>query len=129
GGATPRRSRTAPSRRPTRWSPPARSSAPPISTCSTWRCGSIARRAFHEGDDMSEVAIAAFSEFKDGDHRVFAVDELEVGIFRLGDKIVAYGNLCPPAGGPGCPGKIFPPGGEPPTPRQQNARLRPFKRP
>lgn len=32
---------------------------------------------------------------------------MEVGIFRFGDRVVAYENVCPHAGGPICQGKIF----------------------
>jgi len=56
---------------------------------------------------VDEVAVARLSELDDGDCRVYAVDEFEVGIFRLGDKVIAYRNDCPHAGGPVCQGKIF----------------------
>ena len=36
---------------------------------------------------MSEIAIAAFKDFQDGDYRVFAVDDFEIGVFRLGGRI------------------------------------------
>ena len=39
---------------------------------------------------MSEIAIAAFKDFQDGDYRVFAVDDFEIGVFRLGDRVIAY---------------------------------------
>ena len=35
------------------------------------------------------------------------VDGLEVGVFRIGKKLVAYKNECPHYGGPVCQGKIF----------------------
>jgi nitrite reductase/ring-hydroxylating ferredoxin subunit len=72
---------------------------------------------------MSEVAVGALSDIADGDHRVFAVDELEVGIFRSGETIVAYENLCPHAGGPVCQGKIFNKVEEVITPDQKSAGL------
>ena len=56
---------------------------------------------------MDEVAVGALADWADGDHRIFSIDALEVGIFRLGDKVVAYENDCPHAGGPVCQGKIF----------------------
>ena len=56
---------------------------------------------------MEEVAVGRFAEIADGDYKVFAVDEFEVGVFRIGDKLVAYRNWCPHAGGPVCQGKIF----------------------
>ena len=56
---------------------------------------------------MDEVAVGALADWADGDHRIFSIDALEVGIFRIGDKVVAYENVCPHAGGPVCQGKIF----------------------
>ncbi len=56
---------------------------------------------------MEEVAVARLSDLADGDYKVFAVDTFEVGVFRVGDKVVAYRNNCPHAGGPVCQGKIF----------------------
>jgi nitrite reductase (NADH) small subunit len=56
---------------------------------------------------MDEVAVGALEDWADGDHRIFSIDELEVGIFRIGEKVVAYENNCPHAGGPVCQGKIF----------------------
>ncbi|HXR88202.1 MAG TPA: Rieske 2Fe-2S domain-containing protein, partial [Stellaceae bacterium] len=43
----------------------------------------------------------------EGDHRVVEIDGLEVDVFRLGKKLVAYKNECPHYGGPVCQGKIF----------------------
>src|SRR5690242_4545718 len=56
---------------------------------------------------MQEVQIGKLADIADGDYRVFAVDRLEVGIFRTGSKVLAYENVCPHAGGPVCQGKIF----------------------
>jgi nitrite reductase/ring-hydroxylating ferredoxin subunit len=56
---------------------------------------------------MEEIAVAKLTDVPDGDYRIFALDALEVGIFRVGDKILAYENICPHAGGPVCQGKIF----------------------
>jgi nitrite reductase (NADH) small subunit len=56
---------------------------------------------------MTEIMVGTFSELVDGDHRIVAVGELEVGIFRLGDRVVAYENRCPHQGGPVCQGKLF----------------------
>jgi nitrite reductase/ring-hydroxylating ferredoxin subunit len=73
---------------------------------------------------MNDVAVAALNELADGDYRVFAVDDVEVGIFRLGDKIVAYENVCPHAGGPVCQGQIFHKVEEALTPDMKSAGLR-----
>ena len=56
---------------------------------------------------MTEIMVGACSELADGDHRIVAIGELEVGIFRLGDRFVAYENRCPHHGGPVCQGKLF----------------------
>ena len=56
---------------------------------------------------MPEIMVGAASELADGEHRIVAVGELEVGIFRLGDRFVAYENRCPHHGGPVCQGKLF----------------------
>ena len=39
---------------------------------------------------MQEVEIGKLADIADGDYRVFAVDKLEVGIFRTGSKVLAY---------------------------------------
>ena len=54
-----------------------------------------------------EVAVGALADLADGDHRIFAIEDIEVGVFRVGDRVVAYENICPHAGGPVCQGKIF----------------------
>lgn len=56
---------------------------------------------------MSEVAVAALEDITEGDHRIYRVGELEVGIFRQDGKLYAWENRCPHAGGPVCQGKIF----------------------
>jgi nitrite reductase (NADH) small subunit len=77
---------------------------------------------------MDEVAVARLSELDDGDYRVYAVDEFEVGIFRLGDRVIAYRNDCPHAGGPVCQGKIFHRIEEALAPGMKSAGLRHSKR-
>jgi nitrite reductase/ring-hydroxylating ferredoxin subunit len=56
---------------------------------------------------VSEVALGALADIADGDHRIYKVGALEVGVFRVGEKIVAWENRCPHAGGPVCQGKIY----------------------
>ena len=56
---------------------------------------------------MSEIMVGASSDFADGDYRVLDLGALEIGIFRQGDRFVAYENKCPHYGGPVCQGKIF----------------------
>jgi len=54
-----------------------------------------------------EVAVGALADLADGDYRILAIEDIEVGVFRVGDRIVAYENVCPHAGGPVCQGQIF----------------------
>jgi nitrite reductase (NADH) small subunit len=56
---------------------------------------------------MEEVAVGQLADIADGDYRIFALEKIEVGIFRTGSKVLAYENVCPHAGGPVCQGKIF----------------------
>ena len=49
---------------------------------------------------MGEVSVAKLTDIADGDYRIFAFDNIEVGIFRTGSKVLAYENICPHAGGP-----------------------------
>jgi nitrite reductase/ring-hydroxylating ferredoxin subunit len=56
---------------------------------------------------VSEVALAALADIADGEHRIFKVGALEVGVFRVQDKVFAWENRCPHAGGPVCQGKIY----------------------
>ncbi|MSP97696.1 MAG: Rieske (2Fe-2S) protein [Betaproteobacteria bacterium] len=56
---------------------------------------------------MSEVQVAALADIADGDHRIYQIGELEVGLFRQGETIFGWENLCPHAGGPVCQGKIY----------------------
>jgi nitrite reductase (NADH) small subunit len=56
---------------------------------------------------MTEVDIGKLADFAADDHRVVEVDGVEIGVFRVGKKVVAYKNECPHYGGPVCQGKIF----------------------
>ena len=57
---------------------------------------------------MNEIMVGELREFAEGGSRVLRVDEFEFGIFRQGDRLVAYENLCPHDGGPVCQGKVIP---------------------
>jgi nitrite reductase (NADH) small subunit len=74
--------------------------------------------------DMTEIPVAKLADVPDGDYRVYALDAVEVGIFRQGDKVIAYENVCPHAGGPVCQGKIFHQVEEIITPDKKSAGLR-----
>jgi nitrite reductase/ring-hydroxylating ferredoxin subunit len=57
--------------------------------------------------ETQQVRVGSFSSFADGDYKIFVVGKQEVGVFRIGDRLVAYENICPHAGGPVCQGKVF----------------------
>ena len=56
---------------------------------------------------MTEVQVAELAQIADGDHRIFKIGALEVGVFRQGENVVAWENRCPHAGGPVCQGRIY----------------------
>ena len=57
---------------------------------------------------MNEVMVGELREFAEGGYRVLRVDDFEFGIFRQGDRLLAYENYCPHDGGPVCQGKVIP---------------------
>jgi nitrite reductase (NADH) small subunit len=73
---------------------------------------------------MEDIAVGKLTDIADGDYRVFALEGIEVGIFRTGSKVLAYENVCPHAGGPVCQGKIFNQVEEVITPDKKSAGLR-----
>lgn len=56
---------------------------------------------------MNEIMLGELKEFADGDYRIWRIDSFEFGVFRHGDRLVAYENRCPHDGGPVCQGKII----------------------
>lgn len=56
---------------------------------------------------MADVTVGKFADIEDGGHKIFATHGEEIGVFRVGDKVFAWINHCPHAGGPVCQGKIF----------------------
>ena len=68
--------------------------------------------------------VGEFSEFADGNYRVLKVDSFEFGIFRQGDRLIAYENHCPHDGGPVCQGKVIPRVEEELAPDQTSRGLR-----
>jgi nitrite reductase/ring-hydroxylating ferredoxin subunit len=89
------------------------------------RCTASGKRANRNGEDtMEEIAVGKLNDIADGDYKIFAVEQLEVGIFRTGSKVLAYENVCPHAGGPVCQGKIFHQVEEIITPDKKSAGLR-----
>jgi nitrite reductase (NADH) small subunit len=56
---------------------------------------------------MPEIEIGAFKDLAEDAPRVVDIDGIEIGVFRMGKKVVAYRNHCPHYGGPVCQGRIF----------------------
>jgi nitrite reductase/ring-hydroxylating ferredoxin subunit len=73
---------------------------------------------------MTEIMVGALRDFTDGDYRIFRVEEFEFGIFRRGDRLLAYENRCPHDGGPVCQGKVIPRVEEALAPDQTSRGLR-----
>ena len=73
---------------------------------------------------MNEIMVGELSEFADGGYRVLRVDAFEFGVFRQGDRLVAYENYCPHDGGPVCQGKVIPRVEEELAPDQTSRGLR-----
>ena len=57
---------------------------------------------------MAELLVCRAGELADGDVRIIAAGELEIGVFRQGEAYHAYRNLCPHQGGPVCEGIRLP---------------------
>jgi nitrite reductase/ring-hydroxylating ferredoxin subunit len=57
---------------------------------------------------MSKVDIGPTAMVPEGGRRVVEVDGVEIGLFRLGGRFIAYKNVCPHMGGPVCQGKMLP---------------------
>ena len=73
---------------------------------------------------MNEILVGELGDFAEGGHRVLRVDAFELGIFRQGDRLVAYENHCPHDGGPVCQGKVIPRVEEELAPDQTSRGLR-----
>ncbi len=57
---------------------------------------------------MAEVIVAKTSDFDDPGRKVFDVDGMEVGVFKLGGEFYAWENRCPHLDGPACQAGSFP---------------------
>lgn len=53
---------------------------------------------------MADVFVCRAGELKDGDVRIVATKDVEVGVYRHAGKLYAYRNLCLHQGGPVCEG-------------------------
>ena len=56
---------------------------------------------------MRDVVIGRVSEFPECGRQVVAVDDAEIGVFRVGGRFTAFENVCPHLGGPVCQGKVI----------------------
>ena len=57
---------------------------------------------------MPEVFVAEEQEIPEGGRKVVvAADGLEIGVFRIDGRLVAYRNECPHQGGPVCQGRVM----------------------
>jgi nitrite reductase/ring-hydroxylating ferredoxin subunit len=56
---------------------------------------------------MREINVGPVTAFADLGRKLIESGGLEVGIFRLGNDVFAYENVCPHIGGPACQGKII----------------------
>ena len=56
---------------------------------------------------MSSVSVGRVEEFPAQGHKVVAVGDTLVGVFRLEESFYAWHNECPHQGGPVCQGRLF----------------------
>lgn len=52
------------------------------------------------------VRVCRAEELPPGERRIVPIAGIEVGVFNLGDRLVAYRNLCPHQGAPVCTGRV-----------------------
>jgi nitrite reductase (NADH) small subunit len=60
------------------------------------------------GWPMVDVFVCKAGELKDGEVRLVAAMDTEVGVYRHGGKYYAYRNHCAHQGGPACEGVMLP---------------------
>jgi nitrite reductase (NADH) small subunit len=56
---------------------------------------------------MTEILLGPLDEFPEGDYRVLAVGEFQLGVFHFDGRLTAWENHCPHAEGPVCQGRVF----------------------
>ena len=94
-------------------------------TKQTWRTYQVQPfKRTARGETMNEIMVGELSDFVEGGYRVLRVDSFEFGIFRQGDRLLAYENQCPHDGGPVCQGKVIPRVEEELAPDQTSRGLR-----
>ncbi len=57
---------------------------------------------------MPDTHVGRASDFPDPGRKVFEIDGVEFGVFKLGGEFFAYLNNCPHLDGPVCQGKMLP---------------------
>jgi len=57
---------------------------------------------------MAELFVCKAGEIGEGEVRIVALNEIEVGVYRHGGKYFAYRNHCLHQGGPACEGVMLP---------------------
>lgn len=57
---------------------------------------------------MEDVFVCRSEELTNGGRRLIKKKDDEVGVFRVGEKVVAWHSRCAHQGGPVCQGRIFP---------------------
>jgi nitrite reductase/ring-hydroxylating ferredoxin subunit len=60
------------------------------------------------GAAMADVLVCKAGEIKDGEVRIVAVNDVEVGVYQHDGKYYAYRNHCLHQGGPACEGVMLP---------------------
>ena len=56
---------------------------------------------------MQEILVANFDELPDHGCKVAKASGVEIGVFRVGDEVFVWRNVCAHQGGPVCQGRIF----------------------
>jgi 3-phenylpropionate/trans-cinnamate dioxygenase ferredoxin subunit len=56
--------------------------------------------------ERRRVPVCRADELSAGESRLATVEGVEVGVFNLGDRLVAYRNHCPHQGAPVCRGRV-----------------------
>ena len=56
--------------------------------------------------ERARVSVCREEELPPGARRIAAVDGIEVGVFNVDGRLVAYRNVCPHMGAPVCAGRI-----------------------
>ena len=57
-------------------------------------------------EPRERVPVCGADDLLPGERRIATVAGVEVGVFNLGDRLVAYRNQCPHQGAPVCQGRV-----------------------